>query len=155
MSKQDITELVAGLPVVAGPLSDEVPVYEPDDFRRTVDSADTPARIILPSTEGDEHRGVPLGIGNTTRMEWTVKDLLLYRPVEEGLGWLDVGYDLDGYVDSYVAQLNAYNHSTATGGFCTEQAEVLEYNFQVGTHTFSNRTYYGVMVTLRIMQIVQ
>jgi hypothetical protein len=152
VSKQTLTELVETLPVKHGATA--VKVYPVDEARRGLDSADCPARILLPSTEGDSHTGRPAGTNKTTRMEWTVKDLLLFRPAEEGFGWLDVGWALDAYVDSYVAQINTYNHSTATGGFCTVQAEILEYSFLVGVQTFAGRDYYGVLTTLRIMQFI-
>ena len=150
MSKQAITELVAGLAVEADGVV--VPVYEPDEFKRGIDSADTPARLILPSTEGDTHSLTPMGYGQTLRMEWVVKDLLLYRPVEEGMGWYEVGYSLDDYIDSYAEKLAAENHSAT--GFCAEQAEVLGIEFNVGVHTFGARSYYGVMATLRILEVM-
>ena len=153
MSKQAITELVAALAAEAN--SKLVNVYEPDEFKRTVDSADTPARCILPSTEGEVHMLRPMGHGQAMRMEWVVKDLLLYKLAEEGLGWLEVGYSLDGYVDSYAAKLALANHSAT--GFCAETAEVLSVDFNVGVFTYpvgGTRSYYGVMATLHIVEIL-
>lgn len=153
MSKQAITELVAALAVEAESVL--IPVYEPDEFKRSVESADCPARIILPSTEGDMHSLEPKGYGQIMHMTWVVKDLLLYRPVEEGMGWYEVGYALDGYIDSYAAKLAAANHSTT--GFCAETAEVLGVEFNVGVFTYpvgGARSYYGVMATLRILEVM-
>lgn len=151
MSKQTITELIAALAVEAD--DEVVEVYEPDEFRRTVDSADTPARIILPSTEGDTHRLEPLGTGRLSRMEWVIKDLLLYLPVEEGRGWLEVGYGLDDYVDSYATKLVAANHDL--DGFCAVPSEVISVDFLVGVQTFGNRNYYGVLATLRVIEWIK
>ena len=153
MSKQAITKLVAALAAEADSLV--VPVYAPNGFKRGVESADCPARIILPSTEGDMHRVEPAGYGQVMRMEWVVKDLLLYKPVEEGAGWYEVGYSMDDYIDSYCAKLQAANHSAT--GFCAETAEVLSVEFNVGVFTYpvgGLRSYYGVMATLRIMEVL-
>jgi len=151
VSKQSITEMVAGLAATVD--STTVVVWEPDEFRRTADSADTPIRIILPSTEGDVHTFGPMGTGRLSRMEWVIKDMLLYAPVEEGLGWYDVAYDLDNYIDSYATALTAANHNLTTG-FCTIPAEVESVTFQTGVHTFSARSYYGVLATLRIYEFI-
>lgn len=153
MSKQAITEIVAGLAVEAN--GAVVAVYEPDEFKRSVESADCPARILLPSTEGDVHVVRPAGYGQVMRMEWVVKDLLLYKPVEEGMGWYEVGYSLDDYIDSYCAKLQAANHSAT--GFCAETAEVQSVEFNVGVFTYpvnGTRSYYGVMATLRITEVL-
>ena len=153
MSKQAITELVAALAAEADSVA--VPVHEPDEFKSGRESADCPARVILPSTEGDVHMLTPMGFGQAMRMEWVVKDLLLYRPAGEGLGWLEVGYSLDGYIDSYAAKLALANHSAT--GFCAETAEVLSVDFNVGVFTYpvgGTRSYYGVMATLHIVEIL-
>ena len=154
MSKQAITELVAALAAEADSVA--VPVYEPDEFKRSVESADCPARILLPSTEGDVHTFAPMGTGRISRAEWVVKDLLLYLPVEEGMGWLQVGYSLDGYIDSYTSKLSAANHSAT--GFCSIPSEVLGVDFSVGTFTYpiqGTRSYYGVMATLHIVEFIK
>ena len=154
MTKLEIGAMVAGL----GPEVDGVVKYgiEIDNFRDSTDSADCPARIMLPSTEGDVHSGEPTGTGRTSRQVWVVKDLLLYRPAGEGMGWLEVGYSLDAYCDSYLAKLTAANHNTDTG-FCTIGSEVLGWDFLVGVHSFpagSTNRYYGVLVTLRVLEFI-
>ena len=154
MTKQGITEMVAALAVEAN--GAVVTVYEPDEFKRNVESADCPKRIILPSTEGDVHQWQGVSYGVTSMMTWVIKDLLLYRPAEEGMGWYEVGYALDNYVDSYATKLAAANHSST--GFCSETAEVLGVSFQVGVFQYpigAPRSYYGVMATLTIKEFVQ
>ncbi len=46
------------------------------------------------------------------------------------MGWLEVGYSLDAFCDSYVAKLTAVNHLST--GFCSISAEVLGWDFLVG-----------------------
>lgn len=150
MTKQALTEIVAGMAVQADGAT--ATVYEPDEFKRAVESADTPARIILPSTEGDSHVWTQ-DSGGRARMTWIIKDLLLYRPVEEGMGWYEVAYGLDAFVDSYASLLRTTNRDTSTG-FCSISANVTDASFLVGVQTFGNRSYYGVMVTLTITQFV-
>lgn len=156
MSKQAITEIVAALAVEAN--GAVVAVYEPDEFKRSVESADCPARILLPSTEGDTHTLTKWsgGFARTMRMSWVVKDLLLYKPVEEGMGWYEVAYDLDDYVDSYASALVGAQRGAS--GFCGTGPSTLESaDWTVGTFTYpvgGTRSYYGVMTTLRIVEVL-
>ena len=151
MSKQDIGVILAALEPVASGAA--LTATEIDDFKGFVESADTPARIILPSNEGDTHSLEPRGVGRTARMDWIIKDLLLYRPAEEGMGWLEVGYALDDYCDSYAEKLIVANRDTA--GLCSIPAELINAEFLVGVHTFTKRRYYGVMVTLTIREFMK
>jgi len=151
MTKLQISAMVAAL----GPEVDGVVIYgeEVDNFRSGISSADCPARLMLPSTEGDVHSGEPTGTGRTSRQVWIIKELLLYRPAGEGMGWLDVGYSLDAYCDSYVSVLTAANHDKTK--FCSISSEVLSWDFLVGVHTFANQQYYGVLVTLRVLEFIK
>jgi len=150
VSKQAITKLIEDLAVT---VDGKYPrKYTSERARRGIESADTPARLILPSTEGDEHSAVSAGTGTNMRVVWVIKDLLLYRPVEEGMGWLEVGWSLDDYCDNYIAALASANHSATK--FCAESAELESVSMLVGVQTFSDRQYYGVMVTLRIIEIM-
>ena len=151
MTKVAINAMVAGL----GPVVDGVAVHaiEPTNYKSGVDSADTKIRLLLPSTEGDTHSGEPKGLGAQTRMVWTIKDLYLHTLAGEGLGWLDIGYELDAYCDEYVAKLTAANHSTT--GFCSIAAEVLSWTILVGEYTYNARKYMGVLVTLQVLDHVQ
>ena len=146
MTKVQISEMVAGLgPVVSGAA---LYAIEPDNYKSGVDSADTGIRVLLPSTEGEPHTGEPKGIGAQSRMVWIVKDLYLYMLAGDAMGWATVGYALDSYCDSYVTALTAANHSKT--GFCSINAEVLSWDMLVGVHTYNDRQYYGVLVTLRV-----
>lgn len=151
MTKLEIGVMVAAL----GPEVDGVVKHgiEIDNFRSGVESADTPSRVMLPSTEGDVHSGEPTGTGRTSRQVWIIKDLLLYRPAGEGMGWLEVGYSLDAYCDSYLAKLVAVNHSPT--GFCSISSEVIGWDFLVGVHSFANHQYYGVLITLRVLEFIK
>ena len=150
MTKQALTEIVAGMAVTSGGAT--VTVYEPDEFKRSVDSVDTPSRHILASTEGDVHTWTQPSKGRS-RVVWVIKDLFLYSTVESGLGWYEVAYNLDAYIDSYVSKLATANQDN-TSGFCSVSANVEEATFMPGVHTYVGRSYYGVMVTLRIVQFV-
>ena len=151
MTKLQISAMVAALaPDVDGVALTAVEV---DNFKSGIDSADTPARLMLPSTEGDVHSGEPTGTGRTSRQVWIIKDLLLYMPAGEGMGWFDVAYSLDAYCDSFLVKLVAVNH--ATTGFCSISSEVLGWDFLVGVHTYSDRQYYGVLVTLRVLEFIK
>jgi len=153
MTRQSLTELIAGLAVEADDRI--VPVYEPDEFIENVESVQTPARIMLPSGEGDEDVLVYPHQGKGD-MLWTVKELLLYRPAGEGRGWLDVGYALEAYIDSYATKLREANFNTTTG-LCSIAANLQEARFLRGVFTYPTGgvyRYYGVMVTLRIQQFV-
>ena len=151
MSKRAVGEIIAALEPVAG--GEVLTAIESNNFKAFVESADTPARLILPSNEGDTHSLQPTGTGRTAQMDWIIKDLLLYRPAEEGMGWLEVGYALDDYCDSYAGQIIAANRDTA--GLCSIPAELVSANFLVGVHTFTNRRYYGVMITLTIREFIK
>ena len=62
-------------------------IYEPDNFKRAIESADTPARVFQPAMDGDTHEAASISLGRGTRVDWKVRDLLLYKPVEEGMGF--------------------------------------------------------------------
>lgn len=143
MSKTAFMTLLAAMTVQVD--GSDPRLYELDEFKRAVDSADTPARVFLPSLDGDVHtvEVSRLGSGVRQQVNWTVRDLLMYKPAEEGMGWLEVDSSLDDYCHAYVS---------AIAGAAFAGYRVLSYTMQVDVFTYGVRSYYGAMVTLSVRE---
>lgn len=90
------------------------PVFDLAALPDYVDSAKLPCRLLLPfGTAKAEERDVHfIALGNTVKATWHVIDLLLWRPVEEGIGINSVAADLMTYCAEYVAMVRAARGGT-------------------------------------------
>lgn len=117
----------------------------------TVESAQCPCRLLLPlgvvgtKGEGRDHRFIALG--STTKIGWQLVDLLLWRPVEEGLGLETSAADLVTYIANYIKMVRE-NRSLGLG-----QVEIVGQNFEMDAFEYppqSDTWFWGVLVTLTI-----
>lgn len=117
----------------------------------TVESEQCPIRLLLPfgvigtKAEGREHRFI--AIGSTTKVGWQVVDLLLWRPVVEGLGLESVSADMVTYSAQYIKMFRE-NRTLGLG-----QVEMVGANFEMDAFEYppdSGAWFWCVLVTLQI-----
>lgn len=126
-------------------------IFDLDELPAFADSAKLPARLLLPfgvvgsKAEGRDHRFIALG--NTTKLQWQVVDLLLWRPAEEGTGIESVSADMVTYGAQYIKMIRE-NRSLGLA-----QVEIVGANFEADVWEYppqSNQWFWGVLVTLQI-----
>lgn len=126
-------------------------VFDLNALPQFADTAKLPARFLLPfgvvgaKAQGNDHRFVALG--TTTKIQWQVVDLLLWRAVEDGLGIESVSADMVTYAAQYI-KLIRENRSLGLA-----QVEIVGANFEADAFEYppqSNTWFWGVLVTLQI-----
>lgn len=70
----------------------------------SVQSADMPKRLLLPVGNQSANESQFAICGNS-EVEWVVCDLMLWRPVAQGIGLIDVAADLVRYTGAYADKL--------------------------------------------------
>lgn len=126
-------------------------VYDLAALPDFADSAKCPARLLLPlattgsKASGQDHHFVALG--TTTKLSWQVVDLLLWRPIEEGIGIASVAADLVEYCAQYVKKIRE-NRALGLG-----QVEIITASLEPDAWQYppeSDQWFWGVQVTLQI-----
>lgn len=84
-------------------------VYGIGEIQNTVAASNLPARVITPmsSMNDDIRQSMFVALGSTTQVEWTVLDLLLWRPVKQGEGFYTVAPQLIEYAGAYMVAAKA------------------------------------------------
>lgn len=126
-------------------------IFDLDELPAVVESAQLPARLLLPfgvvgsKAEGRDHHFIALG--TTTKVQWQVVDLLLWRPVEEGIGIESVSADMVTYCAQYIKMIRE-NRSLGLS-----QVEIIGANFETDAYEYPPQSeiwFWGVLVTLQI-----
>jgi hypothetical protein len=117
-----------------------------------VDSAKLPCRLLLPfGTAKAEGRDVHfIALGNTAKATWHVIDLLLWRPVEEGIGVNSVAADLMTYCAQYVAMLRANRSLVSQTVIKSVNLTPDTWEYPLGSGVF----YWGVECALDIDEVL-
>jgi hypothetical protein len=113
----------------------------------------TPARIISPLAKKDEgENAVQFTIGNQYTVNWTITDLLLFRPVKDGTGLEYNMPHLVDYMGKYIDAIRANNKLSFAKHVAITSAkiEVGVYEYPVGSENW----YYGCMGTLKVTEII-
>lgn len=150
MSLASICTALAGVSVTAGgktPLT-----YEPNGATRKLkarfETADLPARIILPFGTAFSATARALTIGGTPKVsEWRPVDLLLWESVGQQRGIIDVMPDLAAYIDAYNTAIRAKVKLTSGAGVIIEN-----WTFAPDLYTYGDLQCWGVEVTLVIKE---
>jgi len=119
-------------------------------LKDAIESADCPARIVLPFDEGN---GAEFGFlsASTGSVAWTIRDMYLAGPVGENTGWRSFALKLDTYAANYITAFKA-----ARSTFCGYNASDVSINLQrdVFSYGAAGKQYYGVMVTYAIEETI-
>ena len=143
----DIYASIAALaPKVA---SKTIKVYPLTALPNSVPSSALPARLLLPvgAGEGGSTNVTLLEDDNHSLISWVISDLLLYKPVAQGIGLPEVGDVLVDYCEDYLKSLVdarlgfGLSSVTATPGIYPYPAA-------------SGNEYYGVLIALNILDLI-
>lgn len=128
------------------------------DLRNSEAAAEMPVRLLLPVSmlDGDEAQFATYGDGGAA-LQWRVTDLMLWRPLAQGMGLTDAAEDLvlyaGAYADAVVTMRNGLS-SAAEDGPLDEglyEVDLVTAAIRPGVFEFprgSNRHYLGVECAL-------
>lgn len=119
-------------------------------IRSNIESANLPYRFI-------DHRNAGIEIGEsvrvtlgstTTRTDWVITDIMLYRAVNAGINQGTVSLDVYGYMGEYASSVRAIATSKYAILRVSGKTELLEYPEQSG------RAYDSVVMQVFLREIV-
>jgi hypothetical protein len=129
--------------------SKTIKVYPLTALPNSVPSSALPARLLLPvgAGEGGSTNVTLLEDDNHALVSWTISDLLLYKPVAQGVGLSEVGDVLVDYCEDYLKSL-----VDARLGYGLSSVTVTPglYQYPAG----SGNEYYGALVTLSVLDLI-
>lgn len=128
-----------------------VPVRNYDEQKKSVVSADTPIRLLLPlAPESEAREGRFIAMGNLTRVTWQITDRMLFKPISQGKGINTAADDLVEYVNNYIEAIRSNRALTA-------QSHIVSYNFvatEIVYPDIQGTEFFGVDAILEIEEIV-
>lgn len=120
----------------------------------TVNAADAPIRLILPYSVGTElTNGHWLTPANRIQVDWSINDLMLWKPGQLGSGIAEVAGDLVRYQGAYAEMIRGMVRM----GISTHQVKLIEWRMKPGVFDWpiGSRTYWqGVMVFLKVTEVL-
>lgn len=128
-------------------------VFSLAQLPNTADTAATPCRLLLPvgDNAGEGREVQHIAIGNTITVNWQIKDLMLWKPVAQGIGLREYAPVLVEYAGAYAEMLREFRAPTATD-------TVLEgANIQTGIFEYpsgSGKSFYGALCTLDVKEVI-
>ena len=109
-----------------------------------VADADLPCRILLPATEAD---GEFVAIGDLQGVNWTIKDLCLWAPLEAGTGVQQYSAAMLTYITSYLSKVKAGRSPAAN---CT----IVGFAFNMAPVKWGVKDYWAVDISLIVREIL-
>ena len=124
---------------VAGTTAIDIPEM---DF--TIEDAELPLRLLLPSTEGDSDF---VGIGSLKSIDWKIQDLCLFAKTSSGAGIVQYASTMVSYVANYLTAVKAkrgiYGQSSIQG-----------VSVKMGPVLWNEVPYWGVNIILTVKEIL-
>ena len=151
----EITTIYTNLAAMAVVVGSVTPtVYNTSALMKTLDTVQTPARVLDPAYGPD--RGefeLPYHSGDTGVVYWTIFDVLLWKAQGQDIGPAAVASSLVAYCGAYLEKVRDTRPLVA-GGQSEIQAvrPIISYNLEWPRG--SGRLFYGVEVELRIMEVL-
>lgn len=129
-------------------------MYSLASLPKTLDTVQTPCRVLDPSYGPDTARFGFIGHGDTVAdTYWTITDLLLWRAQGQGVGPLAVAADLASYVGNYLDA--ARSKRALVPGLSVEWQSIQpEISFALEWPRGTGRFFYGVVMTLTILEVL-
>jgi hypothetical protein len=137
----DITPLVDGVPPA---------VRSFDQLRENVQSADCPVRLLLTTTGETQGQAAFLTLGKLQTIQWTLEDLLLWRPAGQSEGLRRNSDKLMLYIRSYLDEIRFNRAPTAQSHIQSVRCIPAMVEWPQG----SGELYYGVRCIVEIQEIV-
>lgn len=120
----------------------------------SVNAVDAPLRLILPYSMGTEltngHWLTPHG---RIQVDWSIGDLLLWKPGQLGSGIAEVAGDLVRYQGAYAEMLRGM----ARMGLTTSQVKLIDWRMKPGLFDWpigSKTWWQGCMVYLKVTEVM-
>lgn len=143
---------LAGMAVTVG--STTPTVYGPAALPKTLDTVQTPCRVLDPSFGPDRAEFRFYGHGDSNAdVYWTISDVLLWKAQGQDLGPLAVAGNLTSYVGAYAEAARA-KRELVTGQQVELQAIVPVISFDIEWPARTGRFFYGVVMTLTILEVL-
>ena len=147
-----IYSALAAMTVTVGSITPVV--YGPASLPKTLDTVQTPCRVLDPSYGPDAARFRFIGHGDSTAdVYWTITDLLLWRAQGQGIGPLTVAGDLTAYTGAYLEAARA-KRALVAGESVEWQAVDPQISFGLEWPIGTGRYFYGVVMTLTILEVL-
>lgn len=148
------TNLAAKTVTVVSPVhgSQTPPVRDLDELPAFVEAAQCPVRLLLPigPGRGESREGQFICLGTTGRSTWHVTDLLLWRPIEEGLSLESVAVDLVLYAAAYIEMLRTFRSPASQCILKEWQIVTGRFNYPSGSANW----FFGVECSLDIEEVL-
>jgi len=129
-----------------------VTAYNLESLPPSINTAKLPCRLLLPvgdmSTEGRD--ATFIAIGNTITVDWQIKDLMLYRPLGQGIGLHTFAGELVEYAGAYMDMAREFRAPSIFSSLESANALPGIYEYPAG----SGNLYAGVLCTLLIHEVI-
>jgi hypothetical protein len=133
-------------------------IYDLDELPNTADTAHLPARWLFPlASFGGFGRDTQAAmrwvtLNSITQVTWQIRDLCLWRPTGQGIGWKTIAPTLVKYAGLYVDKMTANRQLTIQSYIAQDglfvQPGVIEFPDQSG------RRFYGINAQLTVIEHV-
>lgn len=128
-------------------------VYDLEELPESIHTAQLPCRLLLPvgnDNAGEGRDGEFIAIGTGITVNWTVKDLMLWKPSEQGRGLSDFAPVLVEYCGLYADAMRSFKCPYANSALESFSMMPGMYEYPVG----SGNWYAGVMCYLQIKEVI-
>lgn len=150
-----IYDAIAGMSVSVGSVTPDV--WDVDEIRDSVHSAQCPVRILLP--HGDFRGGGSGGgqnfryatLNSIARGTWQIVDLCLWQPIGQGPGIRKIGPELVEYCSSYATAIVGLQRET------TYQSFITGWSVAAGVYVFpepSDNWFWGVRAVVEVDELI-
>lgn len=155
MASSDLVAIYAAIAAMSVSAASQTPtVWDLDDIRDSLHTAQLPVRILLPSgnfNTGGAATFAPVTINSIAKGTWQIIDLCLWRPLGQGLGMRDIGATLAEYSGAYASAL------VARGRAVTHQSYITGCDITAGVYAYpdqSENLFWGVRCIVQVDEII-
>ena len=121
-----------------------------DELRENVQSADCPVRLLLTTTGETQGQAAFLTLGKLQTIQWTIEDLLLWRPAGESQGLRRNSDKLILYIRSYLEEIRDNRAPTTQSHIQTVRCIPAMVEWPAGT----GELYFGVRCIVEIQEVI-
>lgn len=128
-------------------------VFDLDELPQSVSTAQLPCRLLLPvgNEPGEGREGTFIAVGTSMVIIWTINDLMLWQPINQGTGLKEFAPELVDYAGKYIDAMRTF-------GKCPYANTTLEsVSISPGVYEWpasSGNNYAGVKCQLQIREVL-
>ena len=125
--------------------------YDLHELPQSVSTAQLPCRLLLPvgNEPGEGREGTFIAIGTGMTIIWTINDLMLWQPINQGSGLKEFASELVDYAGKYIDAMRTFGkcpYADTTVESVSISPGIYEWPASGGTN------YAGVMCQLQIRE---